>query len=112
MIERSALRILVLVLSSQLVLPLYSADKTGSDSPQASPASSATSELGTNVLRISPGPADGRIAFVTARMLEQLHYSRQPLDRSVGSKFLDRYLETLDPQHLHFTQADLAEFQS
>ena len=29
----------------------------------------------------------------------------------MSSQFLDRYLETLDPQHIHFTQADLAEFE-
>ena len=36
---------------------------------------------------------------------------RLPFDASVSSKFLDRYLETLDPQHLHFTQGDLAAFE-
>ena len=31
--------------------------------------------------------------------------------KAVSSQFLDRYLEMLDPQHIHFTQADLAEFE-
>ena len=26
-------------------------------------------------------------------------------------KFLDRYLDTLDPQHIHFLQSDLADFE-
>ena len=60
---------------------------------------------------VRPGPADGRIAFVTARMLEQLHYLRQPFNDATSSKFLDRYLDLLDPQKLHFLQADLEHFE-
>lgn len=60
---------------------------------------------------IQPGPVDGQIACVTAQMLQRYHYLRQPFDAAVSSRFLDRYLETLDPMHLHFTQADLADFE-
>ena len=60
---------------------------------------------------LAPGPNDGRIAYVTARLLEQNHYLRHPLDDDFSEKFLDRYLETLDPQHIHFTEGDLAEFE-
>jgi carboxyl-terminal processing protease len=59
---------------------------------------------------LAPGPNDGRIAYVAARMLSENHYSHHPLDNEYSEKFFDRYLESLDPQHLHFTQADLAEF--
>ncbi len=59
---------------------------------------------------LSPGPNDGRIAYVTAQMLWQNHYSHHPLDNTYSEMFFDRYLEALDPQHLHFTQADLTEF--
>ena len=61
---------------------------------------------------LAPGPNDGRIAYVTARLLEQNHYLRHPLDDDFSEKFLDRYLETLDPQHIHFTEGDLAEFET
>lgn len=61
--------------------------------------------------RLAPGPHDGRIAFVVARLLERAHYLQHPFDDEFSSKFLDRYLEMLDPQHLHFTQQDLAEFE-
>lgn len=61
--------------------------------------------------RLAPGPHDGRIAFVVARLLERAHYVQHPFDDEFSSKFLDRYLEMLDPQHLHFTQQDLAEFE-
>ncbi len=76
------------------------------------PALSAIAAASTNAIRpISPSPIDGQIAAVTAYMLTTHHYLKKPFDDSVSSQFLDRYLETLDPQHIHFTQADLAEFE-
>lgn len=102
MIIRFASRILLGLLSCQLSLSLYSAESAGSVAPAPS----------TNIdFQVSPGPTDGRIAYVTARLLEQLHYSRQPFDHSVSGKLLDRYLDSLDPQHLHFLQADLEDFE-
>lgn len=59
---------------------------------------------------VRPGPADGPIGFAAAYLLQKFHYLKQPFDSTVSSKFFDRYLEALDPQHSHFTQADLAEF--
>jgi carboxyl-terminal processing protease len=44
-------------------------------------------------------------------MLERNHYLKLPFDAALSSKFFDTYLETLDPQHIHFTQADIAEFE-
>src|SRR2546421_747234 len=35
---------------------------------------------------------------------------RQPLNDEISSKFLDRYIETLDGLHLHFLESDLEEF--
>ncbi len=66
----------------------------------------------TNVHALAPGPVDGQIATVTARMLERYHYSLQPFNDEVSSAFLDRYLETLDPQRLHFLQTDVDEFNA
>jgi carboxyl-terminal processing protease len=60
---------------------------------------------------LTPGPDDGRIARVTGAFLERGHYSQQKFDDSVSSKFLDRYLDSLDPAHLIFLQSDLAEFE-
>ena len=45
-------------------------------------------------------------------MLEMHHFLKHPLDDEFSQKFYDRYLETFDPQHIHFTEADLAEFDS
>jgi carboxyl-terminal processing protease len=70
----------------------------------------ATNRTGSEI-HISPGPEDGRIAFKTAQMLEYLHFSHHPLDSTYGSQFMDFYLEALDPQHLHFLETDLADFE-
>ncbi len=59
----------------------------------------------------APGPDDSRIAYVAAGLLERQHFLQHPFDDEFSAKFLDRYLETLDPQHLHFTQEDIAEFE-
>ena len=67
--------------------------------------------LPTNApVQLTPGPNDGRIAYVTARLMEEYHYSQQPLDEKISEKFFDCYLDTLDPQHLHFLQSDIAGF--
>src|SRR5271154_4110077 len=59
---------------------------------------------------LSPGPNDGRIAYVTARLLEEFHYSQQPLDAEMSEKFFDGYLETLDPRRENFLQSDIDGF--
>lgn len=60
--------------------------------------------------RLSPAPNDGRIAYVTARLLEEFHYLQQPLDTEMSKKFFDSYIDSLDPRHENFLQSDLAEF--
>jgi len=57
-----------------------------------------------------PGPNDSRIAYVTARLLEEYHYSQHTLDEDMAKRFFDSYLEALDPQRVHFLQSDIAEF--
>src|SRR5215510_5292272 len=83
--------------------------------PQLAPAntvaSSTDNHVASNTFRLTPGPWDGRIALATAQMLEKYQYQRQPFTPQLSSKFLDRYLESLDPQHLHFIQADLDQFE-
>jgi carboxyl-terminal processing protease len=56
------------------------------------------------------GSNDARISYVTARLLEEYHYSQHPLDEEMSKKFFDGYLEALDPQHIHFLQSDIADF--
>jgi carboxyl-terminal processing protease len=108
MIESSLIRFSALALSGSLLLSVWAAESTAPEEPSPSPA--AIDSSNTPAKLVTPGPADGRIAFITARMLEQLHYLKQPIDASVSGKFFDRYLDTLDPQHMHFLQSDLAFF--
>lgn len=75
------------------------------------PAGGPAAEKPIEAPRLEPSPADARIAYVAARILEGQHYTRQRLDDAVSSRFLDRYLESYDPQHLHFLQSDLREFE-
>ncbi len=53
---------------------------------------------------------EGNIAKLTARIMEDYQYSRHPLDDEMAGKFLNRYIEALDDQHLNFLQSDLDEF--
>jgi carboxyl-terminal processing protease len=78
--------------------------------PLATPPAPDTTLLTTNAALLTPGPNDGRIAYVTARLLEEYHYLQQPLDEEMSKKFFDGYLKELDPQHLQFLQSDIAEF--
>ena len=64
----------------------------------------------TTPTRLQPGPNDARIAHVTARLLEEYHYSQHPLDTELSRKFFDGYVDSLDPRHENFLQSDLAEF--
>jgi carboxyl-terminal processing protease len=59
---------------------------------------------------LKPGPNDGHIAYWTAWILEEYHYSQQLLDTETSGKFFDDYVESIDPRHENFLQSDLAEF--
>jgi carboxyl-terminal processing protease len=113
MIERCVGRTTLLLLGSQLGVALCLGYPLVSTTEAIKPETVMSgSGKTTNVFHpISPGPIDGPIATVTAQMLQRFQYLRQPFNEAVSSKFLDRYIETFDPQHLHFTQSDLAQFE-
>jgi carboxyl-terminal processing protease len=110
MIECSVRRIPLLLASGLLVFSFcFSPGISRADAPDAG----ASWEKSTNVFHpLKPGPIDGPIALVTAKMLEKFQYLRQPFNDSVSTNFFDRYVEAFDPQHLHFLQSDLAEFET
>jgi carboxyl-terminal processing protease len=106
-------RILIFLLCWQLAIPFCRGDQTTTSSDAAAKPA-AQSGISTNAPRkLAPGPNDGRIASLTANLLQRFHYlsQKQPFDAAVSSKFLDSYLNTLDPQHIHFLQSDVAEFE-
>src|SRR5947209_13964322 len=47
------------------------------------------------------------VATSVGRLLEEGHYTRQPLNDEMSRKFLKTYLELLDFSHLFFTQQDV-----
>lgn len=96
----------LLVLAGCLIFALHSIPSV------ARQTTAASAEAATNANReILPGLIDGRVAYLTATMLESSHYSKKPFDATVSSQFLDLYLDTLDPGRIHFTQADVADFE-
>ena len=48
-----------------------------------------------------------QICISVGRLLEEGHYTRQPLNDEMSGKFLKTYLELLDFSHLFFTQQDV-----
>jgi carboxyl-terminal processing protease len=48
-----------------------------------------------------------QVAVSVGRLLEEGHYTHQPLNDEVSKKFLKTYLEILDFSHLFFTQKDV-----
>lgn len=91
------IKITLFTLLASIALPFFPAVASAADATNA-PAP------------LVPGPNDGRIAYMTARLLENYHYSQQPLDVEMSKKFFDGYLESLDPRRENFLQSDLAEF--
>ena len=59
---------------------------------------------------VAPGSNDGSIAYITARLLEEFHYTQHPFDTEISERFYDGYLDAFDPEHLYFLQSDIAEF--
>jgi carboxyl-terminal processing protease len=53
---------------------------------------------------------EGNITALVPRLLEQWQYSHHPFDAGISSKFLDRYIESLDGRHVYFLQSDLKQF--
>jgi carboxyl-terminal processing protease len=99
------------LLSLVLILGLLAVPAARAAAASAQPAvSPSEASASTNVHALRPGPEDGRVAYVAARLLEKLHYSHHRFDDTISSEFLDRYLEALDSRHMHFTQADLNQF--
>jgi carboxyl-terminal processing protease len=105
MIRPLVLRFLLLLLSLELALPLFS-----NQSASVSATAPVDSAQKCNPVRLAPGPIDGKIAFATANLLDNYHYSKQKLNRPLSAKFFDHYLEALDGSHMEFLQSDLAEF--
>lgn len=54
---------------------------------------------------------DAIVAQIAAEKIAEWNYSQRPFDEEMSSKFLDRYLDTLDHFHMYFLQSDIGEFE-
>ena len=72
----------------------------------------ATSALAdrTAVARPDSLATDANITRVTTELLEHAQFAHHPLDGELASKFLDGYLDALDPARSLFLQSDVDEF--
>ncbi len=104
-------RFLLFFLCANIMLPLHGADNNiGPASTDALVQSDEAAKI-TIPVQLAPGSNDWRIANITAQALQLRQYLQMPFDAHVSSKFLDLYINTLDPQHIHFLQSDVAEFE-
>jgi carboxyl-terminal processing protease len=56
-------------------------------------------------------PNDAIVAQITAERLAAWNYTQHPFDEEISSKFLDRYLDSLDYFHMFFLKSDISEFE-
>ncbi|MES2476283.1 MAG: carboxy terminal-processing peptidase [Verrucomicrobiota bacterium] len=64
-----------------------------------------------NEQNLDEGETDAAITSLTTKLLENSQFAHQKLDDELAAKFLDRYLDTLDGNHMIFLQADIDEFR-
>lgn len=104
-----------MILRTCLGLLLGSFLLAGADTPVAVDKNLADKSLvsvrASNEKLIKPGEFDGDIARTTGLLLQQQHYSQKGFNSEVSSKFLDRYLDSLDALHLSFLQSDIDSFE-
>ncbi len=99
------MRLFVLLLGCHLAWTVAAADKsTVLDT-------TLVSSRHTNATPLFEGDKDADIVRVVASLLQSQHYLQMRINDDVSSKFLDRYLDSLDSLHIYFTQSDLKEFE-
>jgi carboxyl-terminal processing protease len=103
------MRLILLVLGLHLAVGSFAAEKLSTISAGDQTLLGQPKQLVP--VPLTPGPNDSNIAKVAATILEKGHYLRQPLNDEISSKFLDRYLDSLDNLHIYFIKADLDEFE-
>ncbi|MEP7015543.1 MAG: carboxy terminal-processing peptidase [Verrucomicrobiota bacterium] len=70
-------------------------------------ASAVLFVFGVGPQRVLAKSDSEQIAVSVGRLLEEGHYTHQPLNAEMSKKFLQTYLELLDYSHLFFTQKDV-----
>ena len=52
-------------------------------------------------------PNDEQTTKLVCNMIQKFHISQHPIDDQISAKLVDRFVKTLDPQKLYFTQPDI-----
>lgn len=60
---------------------------------------------------LSPSPSHSKTAVDILAKLDERHYKDLPLEDSLSQKFLNNYLDNLDPGNLYFYAADIKNFR-
>lgn len=60
---------------------------------------------------LTPTKDQGEAGLWASRYLSRFHYKPLPLDDAMSEKIFDGYLDSLDGEHLFFTQADINRFK-
>jgi len=103
------MRFIALLLLGQVSWTLSAAVEDALIDQRAKPTLITTRH--TNVTALTEGPQDSNIVRMVSQILRRQHYLKLPFNDDLSSKFLDRYLDLLDNQHMFFLQSDLAEFE-
>jgi carboxyl-terminal processing protease len=61
-------------------------------------------------LTLIPAPDQAKAAYFAKRFLTTMHYKAEPVDVKMSQAVFDRYLDSLDPDRLWFTKADIDQF--
>jgi carboxyl-terminal processing protease len=61
---------------------------------------------------LAKDPDSTQVTIAVATLLEQVHYSKQRLNKDISKRLLRNYLEYLDYNHVLFTKEDVEQFES
>jgi len=56
---------------------------------------------------LTPLPQQAQAAHLTAQFLQRFHYKPVPLDDVLSARIMNRFIKSLDPDHMLFLQADI-----
>ncbi|MFN3191056.1 MAG: carboxy terminal-processing peptidase [Aureliella sp.] len=59
-----------------------------------------------------PRAMDRQIIRAVAKLMDENHFSKHPLDDEISTRAFDRFLSSLDPLKLYFLKSDVEEFTS
>ena len=96
-------KIFVFSLFFLLFLPALFAQQVANNGNSPKPATPSADIL--------PGELQIKMQGYVLNLLRTRHYRHVPLNDSVSSLILDRYLETLDPSRVYFLEADVKSFE-